>query len=88
MALGGFLGSAINRTLEAVIPKGSRGKILGEALGVGGTLGQSISESISGIEEPIIQQLQAEPTRSTTGPLSTVSTSPINLRIVTGKPIH
>lgn len=77
MALGGFLGSAINRTLEAVIPKGSRGKILGEALGVGGSLGQGISESLSGIEEPIIQQLQAQPTRGTQGALSTVSTGPI-----------
>ena len=78
MALGGFLGSAINRTLEAVLPKGSRGAILGEALGVGAGIGQGISEAVSGLEEPLIQQLQAEPTRTTPGPLSTVSTQPIS----------
>ena len=54
MALGGFLGSAINRTLEAVLPKGSRGAFLGEALGVGRDVGAGISSALSGLEEPLI----------------------------------
>ena len=65
MALGGFLGSAINRTLEAVLPKGSRGALLGEALGVGRDVGAGISSALSGLEEPLIDQLKAPTTRTT-----------------------
>ena len=78
MSLGGFLGSFLNKTAEAVLPKGSRGAIIGEALGVGAAVGQGISEAVSGLEEPLIQQLQAEPTRTIPGPLSTVSQRPIS----------
>ena len=77
MALGGFLGSAINRTLEAVLPKGSRGAILGEAVGIGSTLGSGISAAVSGLEEPLIQQLQAPTTSGTLGQLQQVRGGPI-----------
>ena len=77
MALGGFLGSAINRTLEAVLPKGSRGALIGEALGVGAGIGQGISESISGIEEPIIQQLQQQDVRPTPPYIPQYPTGPV-----------
>jgi len=77
MALGGFLGSAINRTLEVVLPKGSRGAILGEAAGVGSLIGSGISAAVSGLEEPILQQLEAQPTRGTLGQLQQVPSGPI-----------
>lgn len=77
MALGGFLGSAINRTLEAVLPKGSRGAVLGEALGIGAPLGSGISAAVSGLEEPLIAQLQAPPTRPTPTGLQQISRGPI-----------
>lgn len=77
MALGGFLGSAINRTLEAVLPKGSRGAVLGEALGIGAPLGSGISAAVSGLEEPLIAQLQAPPTRPTPAGLQQISRGPI-----------
>ena len=77
MALGGFLGSAINRTLEAVLPKGSRGAILGEAIGIGPVLGSGISAAVSGLEEPLVQQLQSPTTSSTLGQLQQVRQGPI-----------
>ena len=68
MALGGFLGSVLNRTAEAVLPKGTRGAFLGSQIpGIGATLGAGISSALSGIEEQIVQQLQTTPTRTTPG---------------------
>lgn len=80
MSLGGFLGSVLNKTAEAVLPKGSRGALLGEAIGIGSSLGQRISESVSGLEEPLIQQLKAPTTRTTPTQLPEISRGPITER--------